>query len=85
MLARWSACLHFIVSISFKVTHIYREDNRVADVVSKTETTVQEDIWLFDVPEYCIRAYFDDLWGNMIFSFSLIFYFDFGFVRFVVF
>ena len=66
---RWIRCLNQIDSISFRVSHIYREGNMVANDLSKFAVNLDSDNWWFHVPTCCHSSYSRDLSGQEGFRF----------------
>ena len=62
--SRWIRCLKIIESINFRVSHIFREGNKVADDLSKFAVNHEAPMWWFEVPDFCKRSYGDDLIGQ---------------------
>lgn len=73
-LSDWSNVLKFIYSISFCLSHIYREGNMVANVLSKVALSAYEDAWSFHLPGRCVYHHMVDLWEDRT---SLFVYFSF--------
>ncbi|KAH6781520.1 hypothetical protein C2S52_001729 [Perilla frutescens var. hirtella] len=65
--ARWRAVIHFIDSIHFCVSHIYREGNGIADLLSSN--SLQTGFWSFAIP-CIIHAVKQDFYGPGYFRFS---------------
>ena len=62
--SRWIRCLQTIDSINFRVSHIFREGNRVADDLSKFAVNHEAPSWWFDILDFCKRSYGEDLIGH---------------------
>ncbi|XP_050217388.1 uncharacterized protein LOC126668220 [Mercurialis annua] len=56
----WLSCLHQISKMNFQVSHIYREGNRVADLLAKHGATAASYIWRSSVPNFCNSVIYQD-------------------------
>lgn len=54
--------MRFIFVISFKTSHIFREGNAVADIISKAVINSNSK-WSSNLSDICYSAHLDDCWG----------------------
>lgn len=52
-LARWARVLNFLATITFKVSHIYKEGNQVADKFACHAVHLPDDMWWFNPLAFC--------------------------------
>lgn len=73
LLLDWVTCLQYINDIHFKVSHIYRKGNMVADVLSQMDFSVSSSQWSFSLPQN-VGMLMQWICGGII---ALVFFFSF--------
>ncbi|KAK1591397.1 hypothetical protein Q3G72_007018 [Acer saccharum] len=63
-------CIFQISHMDFQVSHIFREGNQVADMLSKHALELQADSWWFSAPPFCSSLVGNDCMGRESFCFS---------------
>ena len=53
LLDRWFMCLHYLSQMHFRVTHIYREGNSVANLLAKHGSMISSFCWWDSAPSFC--------------------------------
>jgi ribonuclease HI len=66
----WQRCIFQISQMDFQVSHIFREGNQVADMLSKHALELQADSWWFSAPSFCSSLVVNDCMGRESFRFS---------------
>lgn len=54
---RWRRCLKELFCRNFKISHIYREGNGVADVMANMGLTLSDFTWWYGVPNEAQKHY----------------------------
>ncbi|KAK2662954.1 hypothetical protein Ddye_001528 [Dipteronia dyeriana] len=49
----WQHCIYQISKMEFQVSHIFREENQVADALSKHALGLEVDSWWKNSPSFC--------------------------------
>lgn len=65
--------LNFISQIQFKVSHIFKEANKLAGLLSKARVTNSSNLLWDSIPDWCLSAHNSDLCNGR--SFKLLFFF----------
>ncbi|KAK9949954.1 hypothetical protein M0R45_005462 [Rubus argutus] len=66
---RWFNCLYQISQMHFKVSHIFREGNKVADVLANYGTLSSDFVWWDEPPPFLLVYYNSDVVGHPQFRF----------------
>ena len=61
--------------MNFQVSHIFREGNQVADMLSKHALEHHADSWWFSAPPFCYSLVGNDCMGSSLFIFLDVFFF----------
>ena len=65
----WHRCLSQISHMDFQVSHIFREGNQVADVLSKHALGLEVSLWWYSTPTFCSSLVGNDCMGRESFRF----------------
>lgn len=65
----WENCLHLLSQMQFKVSHIYREGNHVADALANHGTTITGFVWWDSPPLFITHSCQQDWLGMPKFRF----------------
>ena len=60
LLHKWINCLHLISHMNFKVSHIFREGNQVADCLAKYGVLNPSPMWWSSAPSFCLHPICSD-------------------------
>ncbi|KAK2647131.1 hypothetical protein Ddye_022326 [Dipteronia dyeriana] len=60
----WQRCIYQISKIEFQVSHIFREENQVADALSKHALGLEVDSWWANSPSFCYLLVDNDCMGR---------------------
>ena len=66
----WMQCLHFLTLMDVRVSHIFREGNATADLLSKHSTSATNFLWWDSAPSLCGPAVWDDYSQHVAYPFS---------------
>ena len=53
LLPHWTKCIHQLSGMQFRVSHIFREGNMVANRLSKEAVQKRTENWWFTTPDFC--------------------------------
>ena len=66
----WLRCIERISKMNFRVSHIFREGNGVADILASRATSFQTSTWWHSTPSFIQDAFAKDYMGRSAFRFS---------------
>ncbi|KAK2657504.1 hypothetical protein Ddye_010556 [Dipteronia dyeriana] len=66
----WQRCIYHISKMEFQFSHIFREDNQVADALSKHALGLEVDSWWTNSLSFCSLLVDNDCMGRESFRFS---------------
>lgn len=66
----WANCLHIVRKLNFRVSHVYREGNSVADVLANYGAAHEGSHWWDTLPQFLVFSYGHDASSGTSYRFA---------------